>query len=410
MNQDSKHNRLVDYLVLVGPKKKRTFDVSHAYPTRSYDQCSTAPPVILNRFPSADHPDFELAYDVSYFCQPEGSNSHSEETKTHLFMLTYTETNRKTYGMCLSFPHLFDPPSAVDNSDCTDSLCIQEWGTLSVCLLSRHPFFKFFSRCLTTLSHFVQDFSESEPLWKELLNHKSATINFSHPMSRRRRILNEIVGWIKQLLLLEAPEPGSSLEVELEVDPAVILAYPSAHRLPLFELPVHRMFTILDVCTVIEIFKLVLSEHKVPLCNTCEPLNFLLYFLRKCYNLIYTVCIVSVLPTHSHIAIYTHTCTPVFTVQQCILCLAPTHALIPPRNSQPNSLPPVHQVIVHSSDSSFVSECVLTILALLYPVQYLYPLVPLLPTSMPTAENVSSGRQLLVSQKTTAGLIGLVAI
>ncbi len=289
MNQDIKHNRLIDYLVLVGPEKKITFDVSHAHPTRSSHQCSTSPPVILNRFPAVDHPDFELAYDVSYFCQPEGSNSHSEETKTHIFMLTYTETNRKTYGICLSFPHLFDPPSTVDNSECTllDNLCIQEWGTLSVCLLSRHPFFQFFSRCLTTLSHFVQDFSETEPLWKELLNHKSPTINPTHPMSRRRRILAEIVSWIKQLLVLDAPEPGSSLEVELEVDPALILAYPSTHRLPLFELPVHRVFATLDVCTVIEIFKLVLSEHKVASCGTCEPLHFLLFFLRKCCNLIY---------------------------------------------------------------------------------------------------------------------------
>ena len=289
MTQDIKHNRLIDYLVLVGPEKKISFDVSHARPTRSYHQCSTSPPVILNRFPAVDHPDFELAYDVSYFCQPEGSNSHSEETKTHIFMLTYTETNRRTYGICLSFPHLFDPPSTVDNSECTllDNLCIQEWGTLSVCLLSRHPFFQFFSRCLTTLSHFVQDFSETEPLWKELLNHKSPTINPTHPMSRRRRILAEIVSWIKQLLVLDAPEPGSSLEVELEVDPALILAYPSTHRLPLFELPVHRVFATLDVCTVIEIFKLVLSEHKVASCGTCEPLHFLLFFLRKCCNLIY---------------------------------------------------------------------------------------------------------------------------
>ena len=46
------------------------------------------------------------------------------------------------------------------------------------------------------------------------------------------------------------------------------------------------------------------------------------------------------------------------------------------------------QVILHSHDVSFVSECVLMIVALLYPLQYLFPVIPLLPTSMPTAENV----------------------
>ncbi len=61
---------------------------------------------------------------------------------------------------------------------------------------------------------------------------------------------------------------------------------------------------------------------------------------------------------------------------------------------------PCSQVIVHSSDCALVSECVLTILNLLYPVQYLYPLIPLLPTSMPSTENVSSARQLEFSNST----------
>lgn len=267
MNQSVKHNRLVDYLILVGPEKKRTFNVPNARPSkiRSHEQSSTASPVILNRFPSTDHADFALAYDVAYFCQPEGNNCHSEETKSHIFMLTYTETNRRTYGVCFSFPHLFDPPLSTELCSISDSLCIQEWGTLSVCLLSSHPFFNFFNQCLKTLSHFMQDFGETEPLWSGLLNHSSSTlvVDSSRTLSRRQRILMEIVCWIKQLLLLEAPESGSSLEVELAVDPAVILAYPSNNRLPLFELPVHRVFMLFDVCTIIEIFKLVLSEHKV---------------------------------------------------------------------------------------------------------------------------------------------------
>ena len=47
------------------------------------------------------------------------------------------------------------------------------------------------------------------------------------------------------------------------------------------------------------------------------------------------------------------------------------------------------QVILHSEDPAFVTECVLTFVGLLYPLQYLFPIIPLLPTSMPTAENVS---------------------
>ena len=47
-------------------------------------------------------------------------------------------------------------------------------------------------------------------------------------------------------------------------------------------------------------------------------------------------------------------------------------------------------MILHSEDPAFVTECVLTIVGLLYPLQYLFPIIPLLPTSMPTAENVST--------------------
>ena len=49
---------------------------------------------------------------------------------------------------------------------------------------------------------------------------------------------------------------------------------------------------------------------------------------------------------------------------------------------------PHAQVILYSSDPGFAAECVLSIVALLYPLQYLFPVIPLLPTCMPTTENV----------------------
>ena len=58
--------------------------------------------------------------------------------------------------------------------------------------------------------------------------------------------------------------PGEiALEVELEVNPALVVSYPPSNRLPLLELPVHKVFKKLGVCNVIDIYKLVLSEQKV---------------------------------------------------------------------------------------------------------------------------------------------------
>ena len=74
----------------------------------------------------------------------------------------------------------------------------------------------------------------------------------------------EIEKWISQLVSMRAPKQGqSALEVELEVDPAVTVAVPPATRLPLLDLSVNRLFLKLGVCSVIEIFKLVLAEQKV---------------------------------------------------------------------------------------------------------------------------------------------------
>ena len=76
-------------------------------------------------------------------------------------------------------------------------------------------------------------------------------------------------------------------------------------------------------------------------------------------------------------------------------CLLLSYLLsIPPPPPPPPSLT---QVILYSEDVSFVSECVLILLSLLYPLQYLFPCIPLLPTSMPTAENVSGIYRYMVS-------------
>lgn len=271
-------NRLVDYLALVGPGRGVVFEKSLSesggtvsfgsslggLTTGSWHKLSHPRPTILRKFPALEHKDFELASDIAYFCQPEGCCTNVTEPQTHVFLLTDTETNVQTYGVCLSLPHLFDPLlKAQDHGEgqCgltdSDSLCIQEWGVLSVCILSRHPFFTFFKKCLNTLAHFVEHFCGTELTWNALIESQY------WPHSQNRAV-EEIEHWVEQLLTLRAPIPGeNALEVELEVDPAVVVSYPPSNRLPVLELSVHRVFRRLGVCNVIDIYKLVLSEQKV---------------------------------------------------------------------------------------------------------------------------------------------------
>jgi hypothetical protein len=198
-------------------------------------------------------------------------------------MLTDTESNIHTYGICLSIPHLFDPllkaqlpASAVSKGKVwevndSESVCIQEWGVLSVCILTRHPFYQFFAKCLKTLSHFVDHFGGKDLNWNALIQAQMNAIKRTtqkrngHAHSKQQRqIVSEVQEWIKRLVSLQAPSPGVNvLEVELEVDPAMIVCYPPPNRLPFFELSVHRLFQRLEVCLVIDVYKLVLSEEKV---------------------------------------------------------------------------------------------------------------------------------------------------
>ena len=48
------------------------------------------------------------------------------------------------------------------------------------------------------------------------------------------------------------------------------------------------------------------------------------------------------------------------------------------------------QVLMYSAKYWLVPEAVLSMATLLYPFSYLYPLIPLLPSSLPDAENVST--------------------
>ena len=288
---DADMDRLIDYLFFVGPGRGSVFRRSPSLkrsksllgngiePLSTWHKISRPVPTILCHFPATQHKDLELPADVAYFCQPEGPCVQLSDPKLHVFMLTDTESNIHTYGICFSIPHLFDPllkaqvpSSAVSKGKVwevndSESVCIQEWGVLSVCILTRHPFYQFFAKCLRTLLHFVNHFGGKDLNWNALIQAQMNAMKSQqngHAHSNQRQIVLEVQEWIERLVALQAPSPGINiLEVELEVDPAMIVCYPPPNRLPLFELSVHRLFQRLEVCLVIDIYKLVLSEEKV---------------------------------------------------------------------------------------------------------------------------------------------------
>ncbi|KAH8289384.1 hypothetical protein KR054_004406 [Drosophila jambulina] len=109
--------RLVDYMAIVG---------AHTTPPMPKGlQGLKAPPVqvpdLLRRYPPSDHADFPLPLDMVYFCQPEGctsvgprrTGSAIRDMTSFVFALTDKDSGKTRYGICVNFYRPIERPSSV---------------------------------------------------------------------------------------------------------------------------------------------------------------------------------------------------------------------------------------------------------------------------------------------------------
>ncbi|XP_049326890.1 MAP kinase-activating death domain protein isoform X44 [Astyanax mexicanus] len=92
--------RLLDYLVVVGARQPSSDSVAQT-------------PQLLRRYPLEDHPDFPLPPDVVFFCQPEGCLSIRQrrvslrDDSSFVFALTDKDSGITRYGICVNFYRSF---------------------------------------------------------------------------------------------------------------------------------------------------------------------------------------------------------------------------------------------------------------------------------------------------------------
>uniref|UniRef100_A0A8C9TIE4 MAP kinase-activating death domain protein n=1 Tax=Scleropages formosus TaxID=113540 RepID=A0A8C9TIE4_SCLFO len=92
--------RLLDYLVVVGARQPSSDSVAQT-------------PRLLRRYPLEDHPDFPLPPDVVFFCQPEGCLSVRQkrmslrDDTSFVFTLTEKDSGVTRYGICVNFYRSF---------------------------------------------------------------------------------------------------------------------------------------------------------------------------------------------------------------------------------------------------------------------------------------------------------------
>ncbi|XP_074961512.1 MAP kinase-activating death domain protein isoform X11 [Phalacrocorax aristotelis] len=92
--------RLLDYLVIIGARQPNSDSVAQT-------------PELLRRYPLEDHVDFPLPPDVVFFCQPEGCLSVRQkrmsfrDDTSFVFTLTDKDTGVIRYGICVNFYRSF---------------------------------------------------------------------------------------------------------------------------------------------------------------------------------------------------------------------------------------------------------------------------------------------------------------
>ncbi|XP_062537080.1 MAP kinase-activating death domain protein isoform X2 [Armigeres subalbatus] len=118
--RDSLCPRLIDYLAIVGARsavvaRPSAGNVGNAPGGMHASGPNSTPPVqipeLLRRYPPTDHADFPLPLDMVYFCQPEGcvsvgprrTGSAVRDATSFVFTLTDKDSSKTRYGICVNF-------------------------------------------------------------------------------------------------------------------------------------------------------------------------------------------------------------------------------------------------------------------------------------------------------------------
>ncbi|XP_041493606.1 MAP kinase-activating death domain protein isoform X20 [Microtus oregoni] len=116
--------RLLDYLVIVGARHPSSDSVAQT-------------PELLRRYPLEDHPEFPLPPDVVFFCQPEGCLSVRQrrmslrDDTSFVFTLTDKDTGVTRYGICVNFYRSFQKRVPKDKAEAGAGPRGKEAGTQS---------------------------------------------------------------------------------------------------------------------------------------------------------------------------------------------------------------------------------------------------------------------------------------
>ncbi|KRX55567.1 MAP kinase-activating death domain protein, partial [Trichinella sp. T9] len=341
--------RLIDYLVIVG---SREANFSQARKTCSFNQASdserpyisahtfcTNRSELLRRYPSSNHDDFVLPLDVVHFCQPDGctvsagSMSTSRDATNFVFTLTEKDSNKLRYGISLNFMQPFDArrkvTEAMQSARQSQSLTQRVKAKRRIC----NRFYSLVSLCIISHHPFFTKFRQLLCVLRRLVDCCNEQVSLK--MANNNALVRDGV-WAALLGLWHENIPTLVMDEIRQLETWILkllsapVPVPGLTRVELQVLPPD----------ISEVMTFALPNH-----TRFTLVDFPLYLL------------IELLGSEN-----------AMTVLLCIML--------------------ENKVLFQSRDYNAVSLCVLAAINLLYPMEYLFPVIPLLPPCLTGAEQL----------------------
>lgn len=288
-------------------------------------------PELLRRYPPDDHKDFPLPPDVVFFCQPEGCINTNvrrlsqRDANSFVFALTEKDTSRVRYGICINFYRRLDVRSSVSSRS-------GDGDDSSNTEKSAHRCLSLISLCIISHHPFFSTF-------RECLNTLRRIIQMYSERNRDRKHRRDLVWTL----------------LTTRITPEMTNVIPE---------------NVLNDVREVETWCLKLLSAPVPVPGkTKVELEILSKNLRE--------PLVFALPDHTRFSLVDfplHLPLELLGVDTCIKVL--TMILME------------HKIVLQSRDYNALSMSVMAFVTMIYPLEYMFPVIPLLPTCMNSAEQL----------------------
>ncbi|CAD5219985.1 unnamed protein product [Bursaphelenchus xylophilus] len=340
--------RLIDFLVIVGRKPDSKLQKAppigaHVHPSdvpplrRRTGFVGVANPEILRRYPTDNHKDFTLPTDVTYFCQPEGCITVADNYKH----------SRKGHETTSFIYMLTEKDTSKIRYGITLNFFVHfdakpTHTTTSGNPTKRKPTASLTSLCLISHHPFLSTFAEILRLLAQLIDACNMRCNFDDSLPRDSLWMVLTGHWT-------GPIPQNVMQEVKQIETWILLLLSSPVPVP------GKTKLVLEILPE-EVMKM--QEFALPDHTRFSMMDFPLHLPLELLNV-----------------------DTVITLLTAVML--------------------EHKVILQSRNYNAVSMCVMSLVALLYPLEYMFPVIPLLPTFLQNAE------QLLLAP--TPFIIGLPA-